>query len=49
MKKKKKYKLKKIAQNKKHLFYMLYFVNIFYNMKYLKNAYFICSLLINIK
>ena len=47
---KKKFVLNKnCAQNKKHLFCMLYFVNVFYNMKCLKNIYFVCSFLLNMK
>ena len=32
---------KNCAQNKKHLFCMLYFVDVFYNMKCLRNTYFL--------
>ena len=33
----------------KHLFCMLYFVDVFYNMKCLKNIYFVCNFLLNMK
>ena len=37
------------AQNKKYLFCMLYFVDVFYNMKCLRNTYFVCNILLNVK
>ena len=47
---KKKYGLNKNrAQNKKHLFCILYFVDVFYNMKCLRNTYFLNSILLNMK
>ena len=37
------------AQNKKYLFCMLYFIDVFYNMKCLRNTYFVCNILLNMK
>ena len=48
--KKNKYKLNKNhTHNKKYLFCMLYFADVFYNTRCLKNTYFVYSILLNKK